>query len=173
MDAAVRRGNGMAKVEIIEISDFQCPSCARAHQSLEPYFARNLGRVSYARLDLPLFEHHEWALPAAAAARAIHKVAPAKYWDYVDAVFKNQETIGKRPFDAFLKEFLEDNDIPWSKIEPAYNSKSERASLLDQVSRLYAAGVNSTPTFLINGQILGFGDGKHAFEMIQRMVNGK
>jgi protein-disulfide isomerase len=173
LDAAARRGNGAAKVEIIEISDFQCPSCARAHETLEPYFAKNLGKVSYSRLDLPLFEHHEWALPAALAARAINKVAPAKYWRYVDAVFANQESIGKRPFETFLKEFLEDNDIPWSKIQPLYKSPTERAALLEQVSRLYAAGVSSTPTFIVNGQVLGFGDGTHAFEAIKKTVEGK
>lgn len=171
MEAAVRRGNGAAKVEIIEISDFQCPTCARAHETLEPYFAKNLGKVSYARLDLPLFEHHQWALSAALAARAVQRVAPARYWLYVDTVFKNQESIGKRPFDTFLKEFLEDNEIRWSKIEPIYRSQSERAALLDQVSRLFAAGINSTPTFIVNGQMLGFGDGKYAFDMIKKTVD--
>ncbi len=172
MGAAVRRGNGAAKVEIIEISDFQCPTCGRAHEALEPFFAKNLGKISYARLDLPLFEHHEWALSAAMAARAVQKVAPAKYWQYVDRVFKNQEEIGKRPFDQFLKEFLEDNNIAWAKFEPIYHSSAVRAALLEQVSRLFATRINSTPTFIVNGQVIGFGDGKHAFDLIRKTVEG-
>src|SRR5215212_2451519 len=86
--AAVRKGNPKAKVEILELSDFQCPSCARAHTKVDPIIEKNLSKVNYGRLDLPLFEHHNWAVQAAMAARAIQRVAPKKYWSYVDYVFK-------------------------------------------------------------------------------------
>ncbi|HET7433751.1 MAG TPA: thioredoxin domain-containing protein, partial [Thermoanaerobaculia bacterium] len=154
---AVRRGNKDSKVEIIEVSDFQCPTCARAHKMLEPIISKNLAKVNYARLDLPLFEHHEWAVPAAMGARAIQRVAPAKYWEYVDYVFTNQEAIGKMKFDTFYKGWIEDHDIDWKAVEKIYTSKQEQTALLEQVSRAFDAGINSTPTLIINGQILGFG----------------
>lgn len=155
---AVRRGNPKAKVKIVEISDFECPTCGRAHKEVEPIIEKNLSKVDYYRLDLPLFEHHEWALPAALGARAIEKVAPAKYWDYVNFVFGNQEEIGKQKvFDTVLKNFCEDHDIDWSKVEKVYRSPSERASMMDQVSRAFDVGVNSTPTYIINGQMIGYG----------------
>src|SRR4029077_20861428 len=65
LDAAVRRGNRKAKVEIIEMSDFQCPTCGKAHKQIEPLVSKYLTKINYARLDLPLFEHHQWSLPAA------------------------------------------------------------------------------------------------------------
>ena len=158
MENAVRRGNRKARVKIIEMSDFECPTCARAHKTIEPLIAKNLAKIDYARLDLPLFEHHEWALQAALGARAIQKVAPAKYWTYVNFVFENQETIGKSgSFDKTLQNFCEDHDIPWSRVEKIYRSQAERESLLNQVSRAFDNGVNSTPTYIVNGQILGFG----------------
>lgn len=156
-NTAVRRGNKSSKVEIVEISDFQCPTCAHAHEKIEPLIQQNLSKINYIRIDLPLFEHHEWAIPAAAAARAIQKVAPAKYWAWVDYVFKNQEAIGKRNFDQVIQEFAEDNDIDWAAVKPIYSSKSERQAILDQVSKIYAIGVTSTPTFIVNGQMMGFG----------------
>lgn len=168
---AVRRGNAKAKTEIIELSDFECPTCARAHGKIEPLLAKNLSKVNYARLDLPLFEHHQWSLFAALGAHAIHKVAPAKYWDYVNFVFSNQEEIGKQPFDKVLQNFCEDHDIPWSKIAPLYKSTTERAVILDGVSRAFDNGINSTPTFIINGQIMGFGpDGKLVLDAIKEAV---
>ncbi|HYC58320.1 MAG TPA: thioredoxin domain-containing protein [Thermoanaerobaculia bacterium] len=164
-----RRGTG--KVEILELSDFQCPTCARAHENIEPIIQKNLGKMSYIRIDLPLFEHHEWAIPAAMGARAIQRVAPAKYWQYVDYVFKNQETIGKRKFDDVLKEFIEDNDIDAAAIQKIYGSKAERQTLLDQVSRAFAAGIASTPTFIVNGQIMGFGpEGSFTIEQIKSAI---
>jgi protein-disulfide isomerase len=168
---AARRGKKDSKVEILEISDFQCPTCAHAHSKLEPLIQQNLSKINYVRIDLPLFEHHEWAVPAAAAARAIQKVAPAKYWTYVDFIFKNQEDIGKRPFDTVIQEFAEDNDIDFAALKPIYASKSERQAILDQVSRAYSLGIASTPTFVVNGQIMGFGpEGTFTIEAIKNAI---
>jgi protein-disulfide isomerase len=171
VSAGVRRGTAAAKAEIIEISDFQCPTCARAHEKLEPLLSKNLGKVNYIRLDLPLFEHHEWSVPAALGARAVQKVAPAKYWSYVDYIFKNQEAIGKRKFDDVVREWMEDNDVDWAAASKIYNSKTERQAILDQVSRAFAVGVVATPTFIVNGQIMGFGpDGTFTFDAISNAI---
>lgn len=171
---AARRGKKDAKIEIIELSDFQCPTCAHAHEKVEPIIQKGLGNISYVRIDLPLFEHHEWAIPAAAAARAIQKVAPGKYWTYVDYVFKNQEAIGKQPFDKVIQDFAEDNDISWVAIKPIYNSKAERQALLEQVSRAFSLGIASTPTFIVNGQVMGFGpSGEFTLEAIRNAIGVK
>ena len=153
----VRRGNPKAKAQIIELSDFECPTCRRAHLEIEPLIEKRLAKVDYIRLDLPLFEHHEWAMPAALAARAIHKVAPAKYWAFVNYVYENQEQIGKRKFDDVIKEYCEDRDINWPAVEKVYRSPAERSALLEQVARIFDNGVASTPTYIVNGQIMGFG----------------
>jgi protein-disulfide isomerase len=175
LENAVRRGNRKSKVQIIELSDFQCPSCAKAHKDVEPLITKNLSKINYARLDLPLFEHHEWALPAALGAKAIVRVAPAKYWSYVNFMFENQETIGKSAsFDTVLQNFCEDHDIDWKRAEKIYRSTSERTALLEQVSRAFDIGVSSTPTYIINGQLLGFGpSGQTTVAAIKRAIGVK
>jgi protein-disulfide isomerase len=167
--SGAKRGTG--KAEILELSDFQCPTCASAHEKLEPMLRKNLGKMNYVRIDLPLFEHHEWSVPAAMGARALQRVAPTKYWQYVDYVFKNQEVIGKRKFDEVFKEFAEDNDLNWAALNKVYSSKTERQALLDQISRAFAAGIASTPTFIVNGQIMGFGpEGAFTIEAIRSAI---
>ncbi|MDQ6799951.1 MAG: DsbA family protein [Acidobacteriota bacterium] len=172
---AVRRGNPKARVKIIELSDFQCPTCGKAHKQVEPIIAKNLSKIDYQRLDLPLFEHHEWALPAAAGARAIEKVAPSKYWTYVNFVFENQEAIDKEAsFDKTLQSFCEDHDIDWKRVEKIYRSPADREVILDQVSRAFDTGINSTPTYIVNGQIMGFGpSGSYTIAAIKRALGLK
>jgi protein-disulfide isomerase len=171
---AQRRGNPRSKVQIIELSDFECPTCARAHKKVEPIIARNLDKVDYYRLDLPLFEHHEWALNAALGARALARVAPAKYWNYVNFVFENQETIGKQSFDTVLKNFVEDNDVNWKAVEKLYRSPAEKKALIEQVSRAFDNGILSTPTYIINGQVLGFGpEGTFTVDAIKNAIGVK
>ena len=167
----VRRGNKESKVEIIELSDFQCPTCGRAHKKVEPLIEKNLKKVNYLRIDLPLFEHHEWSLNAALGARAMNKVAPAEYWKYVNFVFENQEAIGKTEFDTVLKDFCSDHSIDYAKVEKIYKSPTERAALMEQVSRAFDNGINSTPTYIINGQVLGFGpEGNFTIDSIKKAL---
>lgn len=174
LSGATRRGNRKAKVQIVELSDFQCPTCARAHKKVEPIIAKHLDKVDYYRLDLPLFEHHEWAVKAALGARALSKVAPAKYWSYASFVFENQETIGKQSFDTVLKNFCEDNDVNWKAVEKIYRSPAEKSALIDQVSRAFDSGILSTPTYIVNGQILGFGpEGTFTIDAIKKAIGVK
>lgn len=171
---AMRRGNPKAKVQIVELSDFECPTCGRAHKVIEPLIEKHLKNVDYYRIDLPLFEMHKWALNAALGARALEKVAPKKYWDYVNFVFSNQEAIEQIPFDTVLKNFTEDHDINWPAVEKIYRSPAERAALVDQVSRIIDLGINSTPTYIINGQIMGYGpEGKFTIESVKKAIGAR
>ena len=171
VSTAVRRGNPKAKIEIIELSDFECPACGNAHKTIWPVIQKNLSKINFGRLDLPLFEHHEWALPAALGARAIQQVAPSKYWDYVDFMFSNQETISKQPFDQVLKDFVEDHDIDWAKIEKIYHAPAEQQAVIEQVERAFDNNINATPTFILNGQVLAFGpDGQFALNAIRKAL---
>jgi protein-disulfide isomerase len=167
----VRRGDPKAKNEIIELSDFECPTCGRAHKMLEPLLAKNISKVNYIRLDLPLFEHHEWSFQAAMGARALQRVAPKFYWEYVNTVFANQETLTKETIDAFVKNFFTDRDINWTDAEKIYASNAERQALLDQVSHAFAAGIASTPTYIINGQPMGYGpEGEFTINAVRKAI---
>jgi protein-disulfide isomerase len=172
--AGAKRGNKTAKVSIIELSDFQCPTCGRAHKKIEPLIAKNLSKVNYTRIDLPLFEHHEWAVSAALGARAIQKVAPAKYWSYDDFIFKMQETITKENYEKVLRDFTSDNDIDWKAVEKIYKSPAERTAVLEQVSRAFDNSIISTPTYIINGQAVGYGpEGTFTLDMIKKAIGAK
>jgi protein-disulfide isomerase len=166
---AVHRGNPKAKTQIVEMSDLQCPTCARAHHTLEPTISKSLSKIDYVRVDLPLFQHHEWSLRAALGARAIQRVAPKQYWPFVNFVFENQETIGKQDFDKVLHDFSEDHQIDWSAVETLYKSEAEKRILVDQVSRAFDIGIVSTPTFIVNGQQVGFAaEGKYTMDTIEK-----
>jgi protein-disulfide isomerase len=171
---SVQRGNKKAPVEIIEISDFQCPTCGRAHKTVEPIIEKNLSKVNYHRIDLPLFEHHEWSLYAALGARAVQKVAPAQYWAYVNFVFANQEAIGKTEFDTVLKDFCSDHDVDFAKVQAIYKSPTEKAELMEQISRAFDNGINSTPTYIINGHMIGYGpEGTFTIGQIKKALGVK
>lgn len=157
--SAPMRGNADAKVTVIELSDFQCPGCKVAHEKLEPLMKRNLDKIRYFRVDFPIFEQHDWALEAAMAARAIHHVAPQAYWAFVEYMFDRQVMTHRGNLETSVREFAENHQLEWEKIESFYRSESERKKLVDQVALLFDLGMFQTPTYLIDGQIVDSNDG--------------
>src|SRR5258706_5106983 len=45
--AGVHRGTKTSKIVIIELSDFQCPTCAKGPKKVEPIIAKNLSKINY------------------------------------------------------------------------------------------------------------------------------
>lgn len=172
---AATRGNATAKLKILELSDYQCPTCARAHEVVEKFFAKHKNSVSYGRLDLPLIENHDWSLQASLAARAIQKVAPAKYWLYTDYIFSNQGSINKGNVETMIRNFVEDHEIDQKKFDAIYRAPAEKKALLEQASRILDSGVYGTPTFVLNGQQIHYmGDNDQLLKDLEAAVkNGK
>lgn len=148
-------GNKDAKVTLVEYSDFQCPACKAfediVKQLRESYSAEDL-KIVYRHF--PLRSIHPNADLAAQAAEAAGE--EGKFWEMKDLLFKNQaewsqEKDPKGLFGAYAKaigldvaEFDEDllpEDDSKERVEKDYQSG-------------VALGVNSTPTFILNGVVL-------------------
>ena len=169
--SAATRGPVGASIQILELSDFQCPTCKRAHEFIEPLIEQYGDRVRYSRLDMPLVFGHDWSLRASLGARAIQKVAPDKYWEYVDYIFTNQQVINADVIDSVVRDFCSMHDIPWSKVQPIYSSTKESKALLEQVGRAFGNGIFSTPTFMVNGTPVFFGHGgTHLEDYLRRLM---
>ena len=148
-------GNKDAKVTLVEYSDFQCPACKAfediVKQLQESYSAEDL-KIVYRHF--PLRSIHPNADLAAQAAEAAGE--EGKFWEMKDLLFKNQAEWSKEKdprglFGAYAKslgldvaEFDEDllpEDDSKERVEKDYQSG-------------VALGVNSTPTFILNGVVL-------------------
>ncbi|HSP35835.1 MAG TPA: hypothetical protein VLU46_16100, partial [Thermoanaerobaculia bacterium] len=67
--------------------------------------------------------------------------------------------------------FCSDRDINWPAVEKFYLSQRERQALLDQVSRAFAVGIASTPTYIVNGQQMGFGpEGEYTINAVRKVI---
>ena len=68
---------------------------------------------------------------------------------------------------------IEDHDIDWKAIDKIYRSPAERKALLDQVSRAFAVGIVATPTIIINGQRMGYGESEYALTAVKQALGEK
>src|SRR6185295_5027167 len=84
------RGPQGAKVTIVEFSDFQCPFCSKAHDTVEEVMQTYAGKVRLVFRHFPL-EFHAQAPKAAEAAACANE--QGKFWEYHDVLFKNQQKL--------------------------------------------------------------------------------
>lgn len=147
------RGNPNAKVTLEEFADFECGACGGYYPELkkiESEFGENL-RVVFR--ENPLVPMHRHALIAAQAAEAAGLQTPDRFWEMHDKLYQNQEKwkdavdlvpifvdyakqIGLNP-DQFMKDL---------------NGEKVATRIFQDGKRSHAFGINSTPTFFVNGK---------------------
>ena len=139
------KGNPDARVTVVEFTDYQGPSCAAAHPSLERLITEYGDRVRFVVRDFPLQMHPE-ARKAAEAAEAARE--QGKYWDFTAILFRNQSALKPEQ----LKQYAQVLGLDRAKFDAAlddgrFAEKVER-DMLD--GRKF--GVSGTPTFFVNGR---------------------
>ncbi|MDQ6828871.1 MAG: DsbA family protein [Gemmatimonadota bacterium] len=151
-DAARIQGNPSATIWIIEISDFQCPYCKEWHDST---FAKvktefiDTGKARFAYINYPLSSHRN-AMPAAEAAMC--SAAQGKFWPMHDALFNSQEHWEVLPDPASMIDSIAKSiGVDAQAMRSCVTRHATRPLIQADVERSQDAGVNSTPTFLVNG----------------------
>ena len=142
------RGPADAAVTIVEFSDFECPFCSRAVavvKQIEERYGKNV-RVVFR--DLPLTQIHQHAAKAAEAASCAHE--HGKFWEFHDVLFANQSALGLED----LKKHAAAVGIPAEPFAACLASGKYEDEWKKDSTAAAAAGVTSTPAFLINGRLL-------------------
>ena len=141
------RGPKDAPITIVEFSDFECPYCGAAHDTVEQVMSTYAGKVRLVYRQFPLSFHPHAAKAAEASLCAADQ---GKFWEYHDVLFKNQKKLDPTDLKAFATEVGMDGQKFGQCLESGDKKKAVDA---DQQAGL-AAGVGGTPAFFINGIFL-------------------
>jgi protein-disulfide isomerase len=139
------RGNVNAPVTLVEFSDFQCPSCSAMQPYIDQLMDEFGDRVRLVVRDFPLKMHAnaEKAAEAAEAARA-----QGKYWEYARLLYANQSALDV----AKLKAYASQLGLDRRRFDAMLDSGQLAKKVLDDASEGARLGVNSTPSFFVNGR---------------------
>lgn len=145
-----RLGPASAPVTIVEFSDFQCPFCARfARDVLAPARARYPAAISVMYRHWPL-SIHRFATDAAIASECAAR--QGRFEQYHDALFATQDSIGAWSFQRFARIA----GVPDLAAFTRCLSDAEAAARVSRDRRAaIAVGAAGTPTFIVNGVVLG------------------
>jgi protein-disulfide isomerase len=148
-------GREDAPVTIIEFTDLQCSFCARHATQTFPRLKVeyvDTGKLRYASRDLPL-PFHSFALAAAVAARCAGE--QGRFWEYRDALFAAQTTLGTEPYGRIARQM----GLDVERLEACRSDGRAEASVRADLALAGSYGIQSTPTFVIgrvvNGEFQG------------------
>jgi len=156
-------GNQNAKVTIVEYGDYQCPFCTRFFSQSEPQLVQNYVQTGKVRMVFRDFAF--LGVESTAAAQAAQCANDqGKLWAYHDALYAAKvadEQKGGNENDGFYNraEFVklaQQVGLDANTFASCIDSNKEAAYVAQEKTSAGAVGVNSTPTFYVNGQqILG------------------
>ncbi len=148
------QGPADAKVAMLEYADMECGYCKFRGQQMDRLLEVNAGVVSVRRhyKFFPLFLAHVWAMKAASAADCIFRFAgAAPMFRFKQAVYNVQESLTVGGIDQIAVTTAEAEGISSSDFLSCYLRDESFARVIKDMEEGYRLGVNSTPTYFVDG----------------------
>lgn len=153
-----------APIKVEEYVDYQCPACRQYALNFEPRVIEafaNTGKVRYEVHFMPFLEDRRLGSRESrdAAQAALCAADQNKFWEMHATLFVNQPITGEENIGNYSKQRLKEMaaTIPGMDLQAfgdCLDSNKHEQTVLQIRSAGEARGVQSTPSFFINGQLL-------------------
>jgi protein-disulfide isomerase len=143
-------GKADAPITIIEYGSLTCPHCAEFNTTTLPDLKKNWIDTGKAKLVFRVFPLNSLDVRAAMLARC---VPPDRYFAFIDTVYHDQASwMGAHDPEEALGSIARLAGVSEDKIKSCLADKSAQdAVVADAYTAQKSYGVDSTPTFFING----------------------
>lgn len=144
-------GAADAPVTVVEWGDYQCPGCEFFWQNGKPQLIQNYVATGQVR-----FEFRDYAflgresIDAAVAASCAEQ--QGKFWEYHDILYFNHNGENQGAFsESRLREMAQLVGLDMDQWSTCFDDDAVRDAVSASLQEGRNLGVNSTPTFIING----------------------
>ena len=140
------------KATLVEYSDFQCPACGMFYPLIEKIFADHKDTLRFIYRHFPLPQHKN-ALAAAYASEAAGK--QDKFWEMHKLIFENQNDWAETDTATqTFEKYARGLNLNLAKFKTDRDSQETKTRVEHDRTTGLASGVNSTPSFYLNGKKL-------------------
>ncbi|MCB0718992.1 MAG: thioredoxin domain-containing protein [Bacteroidetes bacterium] len=146
------KGKADAPITIVEFSDFQCPYCARATETVKNVMTQYGNEVRLVYLQLPLESLHPWALDASVAAVCAAEQDDTAFWTLHDYYFANQKDITKQNLKDKSASALASTEVDEAKWAQCFDDKATLDKVREEQQLGQSLGITGTPAFFVNGR---------------------
>lgn len=156
-------GDPNAPVKVIEFSDFNCIHCRNFWESsesdlYEKYIAT--GKVHFSYVTMSFISPTSFT----AAEAAYCAMDQGMFWEYHDYIFAN---FGVDFTSPLLKAIAQEAGLDMSAFNNCFNSNKYQLRVQQDLKDAQDQGINSTPTFVVNGEKT---DSGNLFAVIEKQL---
>lgn len=147
------RGDKNSPVTLIEYGDFQCPGCGSYYSILRSLEDKYSGKVRFVFRHFPLTQIHPNAFAAARAAEAAGN--QDKFFEMHDKLYETQQLWGQETANqqSLFEGYAEELKLNMAQFRADYKSEQVADRInSDLESGREAFSINSTPTFILDGE---------------------
>ena len=138
------RGPAAAPVTIVEYSDYLCPYCQRAEETVAKVLARYEGKVRFVHRDLLLGRPRSMAVARAALCAGDQ----GKFWEYRSSLLGQAGDWSDRDLEGRAAALA----LEAAAFRACLASDRHERAVLESSEEGEKLGVSGTPTFFINGR---------------------
>ena|SRR3989344_4927681 len=148
-DSDWQRGSASPSATLVEYSDFQCPACKAYAPLVDEVIKKNADKVRLVYRNYPLPQHQHSKLAAYYAEAAGMQGA---FFQMHDKLFEGQADWDKsdKPQEIFLS-YAKELKLDINKLNADVKSNVVAQNVEEDITSGTAAGVDSTPSFFLNG----------------------
>jgi len=164
--------DGDVTLEVYE--DFACPHCRTYNEELFPdletaYLESEPVRYEHRNLPIPVKDPESWE--AASAARAVfERGGNEDFWAYETALFEHQDQLGADT-PALYGDLAADLGLDGGAVQSAAVDRAHDDVVGADRQRGVDAGVESTPSFVIDGEVVAAGSGQSALNDVEAALD--
>jgi protein-disulfide isomerase len=136
-----------APVKVIEFSDYECPACRSAHQTVKAIRDMYKGKLRWVFRDFPLKIHKEAEIAAEAAQCAADQ---NKFWEYQDILYSSKDPLTADTLEGYAGQL----GLSTDQFKQCLESHKYKAKIQKEVEEAQAAGIDRTPSFIVNGNLM-------------------
>lgn len=150
IDDAPSEGPADALVTIVELTDFQCPYCARGAAAMTAIRARFPldVRLVVRQRPLPFHEHARPAAEAALEARA--QLGDAAFFRMSTLLFANQRSLTRSTLETIAVAV----GLDLARFRRALDDETHEEAIARDLGLGDRMGAEGTPTFYVNGELI-------------------
>lgn len=138
-----------AKVTVVEFGDYQCPACGAAEPIVKQILNEFKGKINFVFRNFAFIgQESTWAAEAAECAGQ-----QGKFWEYHSYLYGHQSGENKGAFSKDnLKSFAKTLNLNTEQFNLCLDTDKYSQKVSNDRADGQDLGVNSTPTFFINGE---------------------
>ncbi len=141
------------KITVVEYADMECPFCKRRGEQMDKLMDKYSGKLGIRRYYkfYPLWVTHHWSTKAASAAACLQKLSSDLVFKFKQICYDNQDTMTLDRVDQQVFDFIDSAGIPRKDFLSCYLQDASFAAIRRDMNEGGYLGVNSTPTYYVNG----------------------